>query len=90
LAGTLERLATSVTLTETAVLFLSEPHAQSRTLAHVAAVRLAIHRERWITRGPDVRGYEARVEILKHKLGQAGAAVPIRITFDGTVNGTGL
>jgi recombination protein RecA len=90
--GLLERLATVVAGTQTAVLFLTEPHAQLRTLAHVAAVRLAIRRERWITRGShgDVRGYEGTVEILKHKLGRAGAIVPIRITFNGTVRGDGL
>ena len=90
LAGTLERLAAAVTFTETAVIFLVEPHAQSRTLAHLAALRLAIRRERWIPRGPDVRGYEGQVEIVKHKLGRAGATVPIRITFNGTVRGDGL
>jgi hypothetical protein len=88
--GMLERLATVVTQTRTAVLFLTEPHARSRTLAHVATVRLAIHREHWITRDGDVRGYESTAEILKHKLGRAGALVPIRITFNGTVRGDGL
>ncbi len=89
-AGALERLATAVTQTQTAVIFLTEPHAQSRTLAHVATVRLAIRREQWITRGKDVRGYEGQVEVLKHKLGRAGAVVPIRISFNGTVRGDGL
>jgi RecA/RadA recombinase len=89
-AGMLERLAVVVTQTRTAVLFLTEPYAQSRTLAHVAAVRVAIRRERWITRDGDVRGYEGAAEILKHKLGRAGALVPIRITFNGTVRGDGL
>jgi recombination protein RecA len=90
LNGMLERLATAVTLTECVVIFLTEPHAQSRTLAHVATVRLAIRRERWITRGPDVRGYEGQVEIVKHKLGRAGAVTPIRIIFNETVRGEGL
>lgn len=90
--GVLERLATVVTQTQTAVLFLTEPVAQSRTLAHVATVRLVIRRERWITQGSqgDVRGYEGAVEVLKHKLGRAGARAPIRITFNGTVRGDGL
>jgi recombination protein RecA len=88
--GALERLAAVVTETETAVIFLTGPSAQSRTLAHVAAVRLAIRRERWIHRDRDVRGYVAQVEVIKHKLGRAGALVPIRITFNGTVRGDGL
>jgi recombination protein RecA len=88
--GILERMSTVVAQTRTVVLFLTEPYAQSRTLAHMATVRLAIRRERWITRDGDVRGYEGTVEILKHKLGRAGARVPIRITFNGTVRGDGL
>ncbi len=87
LAGTLERLAAVVAHTETAAIFLAEPYAQYRTLAHVAAVRLAIRRERWLSRGPDVRGYEGHVQIVKHKLGPAGATVVIRITINGTVRG---
>ncbi len=86
-AGALERLAVAVAQTPTAVLFLAEPGAQSRTLAHVATVRLALRRERWLTLGQDVRGYEGQVALLKHKLGQAGAVVPLRITFNGTVRG---
>ncbi len=88
--GALERLAALVTETETAVIFLTEPATQSRTLAHVAAVRLAVRRERWIHRDRDVRGYEAQVEVIKHKLGRAGALIPIRIIFNGTVRGEGL
>jgi recombination protein RecA len=90
--GMLERLSTVVAGTQTVVMFLTEPYAQLRTLAHVATVRLAIRRERWITHSPqgDVRGYEGTVEILKHRLGWAGAIVPIRITFNGTVRGDGL
>jgi len=95
--GSLERLATVVTQTQTAVIFLTErasaspkPGAQSTTLAHVATVRLALRREQWLMRGNDVRGYAGQVEILKHKLGKAGAVVPLRIIFNGTVRGGGL
>jgi len=90
LAGSLERLATLVTQTQTAVIFLTEPRGSSRTLAHAATVRLALRHERWITRGEDVRGYEAQVAIIKYRLGQAGAVIPIRIVFNGTVRGAGL
>jgi recombination protein RecA len=88
-SGSLERLATLATQTQTAVIFLTEPQAQSRTLAHAATVRLALRREQWLMRGNDVRGYVGQVEILKHKLGQAGAVVPLRIVFNGTVRGAG-
>jgi recombination protein RecA len=96
-AGSLERLATLVTQTHTAVIFLTErasalpkPGAPTQTLAHVATVRLALRREQWLMRGNDVRGYAGQVEILKHKLGRAGAVVPLRILFNGTVRGDGL
>lgn len=89
-AGALEHLAAGVAGSATVVIFLAEPGAQSRTLAHVATVRLALRRERWLTAGQDVRGYEGQVAMLKHKLGRAGAVAPIRITFNGTVRGEGL
>jgi len=90
LAGSLERLTTLVTQTQTAIIFLTEPRGYSRTLAHGATVRLALRHERWITRGADVRGYEAQVAIVKHRLGQAGAVIRLRIVFNGTVRGAGL
>jgi recombination protein RecA len=96
-AGSLERLTAVVTQSQTAVIFLTEhasaspkPDAQSQTLAYVATVRLALRREQWLMRGNDVRGYAGQVEVLKHKLGRAGAVVPIRIVFNGTVRGEGL
>jgi len=89
-AGALEHLAMLVTQTPTAVIFLTEPHAQIHTLAHVATVRLALRRAAWLTRGPDVCGYTGQVEIAKHKLGRAGAVVPLRIAFNGTVRGAGM
>ncbi len=90
LDGTLERLAAVAANGQTAVVFLSEPHAQYRTLAHLAALRLEIHRERWLTRGNDVRGYEGQVKITKNKLGHPGATAPLRITFNGTVQSDGM
>lgn len=81
-AGALAHLATSVTHTQTAVIFLTEPHAQARALAHAATVRLALYREQWLARGADVRGYAVRVEIVKHKLGRPVAAVRIQIAIE--------
>jgi recombination protein RecA len=59
-------------------------------LAHHAAVRLQISREDWLYRHDDIRGYKARVEIAKNKLGPAGKTVHISIKFNGTVRGDGL
>jgi hypothetical protein len=60
------------------------------TLSHSAAVRLQVARERWVHRHGDIRGYKARVEILKNRLGPAGRAVNLTIEFNGTVRGNGL
>jgi recombination protein RecA len=89
-AGSLAHLATAVTQTRTAVLFLAERSAEHQPLAHLAALRLRLTRERWLMQDGDVRGYEAQVEILKNRLGRVGARVPIRIIFNGTVRGDGL
>lgn len=95
LAGALSRLAALLTETPTAVIFLTDPGQSSRALAHVAAVRLNIRRERWfprehmLTRNRNVRGYEGQTELVKNRLGRTGAA-RIRITFNGTVRGDGL
>jgi recombination protein RecA len=59
-------------------------------LAHYATVRLQVVRERWLRRHGDIRGYKARVEVLKNRLGPAGRAVTIAIEFNGTVRGNGL
>jgi recombination protein RecA len=60
------------------------------TLSHSAAVRLQVVREHWVRRHGDVRGYEARVEVLKNRLGPAGRVVNLTIDFNGTVRGNGL
>lgn len=57
-------------------------------LPNYATLRLLFEKERWLYRGPVVRGYEARVQILKNKLGPTGS-VNIAITFNGVVKGDG-
>jgi recombination protein RecA len=59
-------------------------------LAHYTAVRLQVVRERWLGRHGDIRGYKARVEVLKNRLGPAGRTVTLNIEFNGTVHGNGL
>jgi len=56
-------------------------------LPHYATVRLLLTKERWLQKGPDVRGYQARVLVLKNKLGPVGKSVRIAITFNGVVRG---
>ncbi len=94
LTGLLDRLTAPLARSGTALLFL---HANSSgrsvalsTLAHYAAVRLQVVRERWLRHHGDIRGYEARVEVLKNRLGPAGHTVNLQIQFNGTVCGNGL
>jgi recombination protein RecA len=56
-------------------------------LPHYATVRLLLAKERWLYRGDDVRGYEARVQVTKNKLGAANKTATIAITFNGVVKG---
>jgi recombination protein RecA len=56
-------------------------------LPHYATVRLLIEKERWLKRRGDVRGYRARVTVIKNKLAPSGKSATIEITFNGIVNG---
>jgi recombination protein RecA len=56
-------------------------------LPHYATVRLLLEKERWLQKGRDIRGYRARVLVLKNKLGAAGKSATISITFNGVVRG---
>ncbi|MEW5961769.1 MAG: hypothetical protein AB1801_28960 [Chloroflexota bacterium] len=58
-------------------------------LPDYAALRLLLEKERWLYRGQTIRGYEARVQTLKNKLGPTRKAVTIAITFNGVVKGDG-
>jgi len=52
-----------------------------------ATVRLLLAKERWLYKGDDVRGYEARVQVIKNKLGPANQSATLAITFNGVVKG---
>jgi recombination protein RecA len=58
-------------------------------LPHYASVRLQLKKEKWLYRYRDIRGYQARVLVLKNKLGKAGQQAKIAITFNGVVSGDG-
>jgi recombination protein RecA len=94
LAATLNRLPPFLARSGTTLLVLHEsPAGRSpalSVLAHCAAIRLQVSRESWLRRHGDVRGYEARVEVLKNRLGPSGRAVTLAIEFNGTVHGAGL
>lgn len=90
LAGALAQLNRQLIDTATALIFLTESTSTSAALGHAAAVRIRLQREQWLTRHGDVRGYAGQAEVVKNRLGPAGARVPIRIEFNGTVRGAGL
>jgi recombination protein RecA len=53
-------------------------------LAHHAAPRLGVRREKWLKKHGDVRGCRARVEVLKSRLGPSGRSVSIAIEWGGS------
>jgi recombination protein RecA len=94
LAATFNRLPAALARSGVTLLVLHESStgnsAALSALAHTAAVRLQVVRERWLHRYGDIRGYEARVEVLKNRFGPAGRIAAIAIEFNGTVRGNGL
>ncbi len=94
IAACLDRLVAPLARSGTILLFLHAPLGRESpglsALAHHATVRLRVVRERWLRHHGDVRGYQARVEVQKNRLGPAGRTVTIVIRFDGTVRGDGL
>jgi hypothetical protein len=94
LAAWLVRLAAPLARSGTALLFLCDASTSGSpaysALSHCATVRLQVTRERWQRSHEDIRGYQARVEVLKNRFGPARRAVSIVIEFNGTVRGDGL
>jgi recombination protein RecA len=94
LVATFNRLPQFLARSDTTLLVLHESpvnHSPAlSTLAHTASVRLQVIRERWLRQNGDVRGYEARVEVLKNRQGPNGQTVKVAIEFNGTVRGNGL
>ena len=96
-AATFSRLPAALARSGMVLLVLHEPQSGSSpqpeaasALAHVAAVRLQVAREHWLYQGSDIRGYQARVEVLKNRFGPAGRTVSLAIEFNGTVRGNDL
>jgi recombination protein RecA len=94
LAATVNRLRAPLARSGMVLLVLHDPPRGSSpalsALAHTASIRLQVMRERWIHLHDDVRGYEARVEVLKNRLGPTGRVVRLTIEFNGTIQGNGL
>ncbi|HNS52658.1 MAG TPA: ATPase domain-containing protein [Anaerolineae bacterium] len=94
LAATLSRLRPPLVRSGTVLLVLHDsPDARSpalSALAHTATVRLQVVRESWIRQYGDVRGYKARVDVLKNRHGPAGQAVRLAIELSGAAYGSGI
>jgi recombination protein RecA len=94
LAATVTRLPAFLGRSGTVLLVLHESLVDNSpafsVLAHTAAVRLHVARERWLKHRGDVRGYEAQVQVLKNRFGPDGHTVNLKIEFNGTVRGNGL
>ena len=63
---------------------------ERQILREHAFVRLSLRREQWFYYGPDIRGYRARVAIVKNKLGPTHSGVEIEVHFNGAVRGEGI
>lgn len=92
LATTLGRLIAPLHHAGFVLLFLSAlppgsplPDAYPRGggLAHYAAVRLLIRRERWLYHQRDVSGYEAQVVVIKNRLAAEGGRATVALDLRG-------
>jgi recombination protein RecA len=94
LTALLDRLIASLAHSGMVLLFLHAASVDGSSaipaLAHQASVRLQIIREQWLRHHGDIRGYEARVEVLKNRFGPVDRSVTLQIQFNGTVQGNGL
>ncbi len=102
-AAVLDSLAPRLARSSVALIVLDEPPSLWRglvsalmgdpadqALGQLAALHLSFSRERWLSLGPDVRGYGVQVEVRKNKFGPAGQKVVLEIRFNGKVQGNGL
>jgi recombination protein RecA len=94
LNASLGRLIVPLARSGTILVFLHDPLAGEvqalSVLGHYASLRLEVVREDWQHRHGDVRGYKARIKILKNRFGPTGGTTAIEIRFNGTVHGDGL
>jgi recombination protein RecA len=94
LNASLGRLIVPLARSGTILIFLHDPLAGEMQgldiLRHYASLRLEMVREDWHRHHGDVRGYKARIKILKSRFGPTGGTTAIEIKFNGTVHGSGL
>jgi recombination protein RecA len=90
--GALERLNSVLSASPCVLIYLSsvaQTDSASSSLAYYASVRLLVAKARWLYRQQDVRGYRAKVTVVKNKLAPPGRSATITIGFSQTVRGDG-
>lgn len=91
--ATLRRLQNLLRGKSTALLFLTTPnfgepgsphnYPAGFDLAQATALRLVVSRQRWLRRAGSIRGYEARVTVLRDRWGNEGNQATVQIAFNG-------
>lgn len=61
----------------------SNPYPPGFDLAQAAALRLEVSRQRWLRQRGTMRGYEARVTVLRNRWSEPGGQATVRIMLDG-------
>jgi len=61
----------------------SNPYPPGFDLAQAAALRLEVSRQRWLRQRGTMRGYEARVMVLRSRWSEPGGQATVRIMLDG-------
>ena len=92
--ATLPQLNVLLKNSRCAVIILDEPSSPMRPsqnddtrngLGHHIALHLDLQREQWIDDAGELRGYQARVRVLRNRFGPVGQSTLIAIEFNGTV-----
>lgn len=84
----LRRLRQALTGKASALLFLtspepSDPYPPGFDLSQAAALRLEVTRQRWLRQRGSVRGYEARITVLRTRWSEPGGQTTVRVRLDG-------
>ncbi len=88
LSAALGRLMLPLGRSPTVLLCLvSTPPGRPLPLQHYAAVRLLLHRERWLYQGPDICGCRTAVLLAKNKQGASGQSVTLDLFFGDAAQG---
>jgi recombination protein RecA len=89
-AATLRRLRQTLAGKPSALLFLTSPGSEASDLyppgfdlAQAAALRLEVSRQRWLRQRGSVRGYEARVAVVRSRWTEPGGQTTVRIMLNG-------